>query len=269
MNVVREKRYHCGEKYMEVDIYQYADYQPRRGNKRSRKKKESLLSQKNINDKNASRALNRLIETNFIENDLHVTLTYNDKYLPKTVEEAEKNVTNYIRRIKRKRKSKDIEDLKYIVITSFREKNNDGEIEMVRMHHHIIMNQGLERDDVEKLWRVKPKGKPYEQLGYANADRLQANANSGFAAISKYLVKQESNKRRWTSSQNLDRPETRTNDHKYSRRKLLSLVNHNAPFDYWERIYPGWYIADKDYGYEEVYNDITGWAIYLKLRKKE
>ena len=39
--------------------------------------------------------------------------------------------------------------------------------------------------------------------------------------------------------------------------------------EFWEKKYPGWTLTDDDYGVQYEYNDFTGWAVYLKLRKKE
>lgn len=267
----REKKFYCSENYMEVDIYSYTDHRKKAAKgKRSKKKKESLPAQRNLNDKNARRKLVRLGETNFGRNDISLTLTYSDEMLPATIEEAEKEVENYIRRVRRRRKKEGAEDLKYILITAYTEEGPEGEEVPVRIHHHILMNQGLDRDIVEDLWRKRRrKGeKEGRSIGYANADRIQPDRNNGIAALLTYLVKNPTGKRRWTCSQNLTRPEGRPNDHKYSRRQVMRLAMEPLDIEYWEKQYPGWTIADPMYDYEQKYNDFTGWAIYLKLRRK-
>lgn len=260
---IREKKIYCGKNYMEVDIYNYTKIQG--GNGRSKKKKESLPKQKNLNDKNARRKFVQLGEANFGKNDLSIHLTHKEEL---TLEDAEKEVHNYIERIKRRRKKEGVEPLKYMLVTAYGE-NEDGN--MVRVHHHILMNKGLDRDVVEDLWRKrKRKGeKEGRPIGYANADRIQPDTITGIAGLLTYLVKNPTQKRRWTCSQNLTRPESRTNDFKYSRRRIIKIVQ--APFDkqLWEKLYPGWEIRDTVYGYEQTYNDFTGWSIYIKLRKKE
>ena len=111
--------------------------------------------------------------------------------------------------------------LKYMIVTAYTTKRNSET--PARIHHHIIMNGGLDRDVVEDLWRKRRrKGqKKGDKIGFCNADRLQADEN-GIAALCTYLVK-----------------------------------------------YPGWTLTDDDYGVQYEYNDFTGWAVYLKLRKKE
>lgn len=259
-NVVREKKIYCGEKYMEVDIYNHTILGPRpRG--RARKKKVSPPKQKNLNDKNAKRYFIQLVNTNFGEGDLHVTVTY--AKVPDTVEEAEKEVANYIRRISHRRKREGLPPLKYVLVTEHNTGKN-GE-KPTRIHHHIIMNNGLDRDAIEDLWR-KPRKKGQkegERIGFANADRLKPN-DYGLEALSRYLMKNPNGKKRWSSSQNLQKPEYRTNDHKYTRRQVERIVRDEIDNQhYWKKKYPEWDITEV----KPVYSDITGWSIYLKLRR--
>ena len=123
---------------------------------------------------------------------------------------------------------------------------------------------------VEDLWRKRRrKGqKKGDKIGFCNADRLQADEN-GIAALCTYLVKQGCGKKRWNSSHNLERPYSRTNDGKYNRRQIEKWAKEHPPREFWEKKYPGWTLTDDDYGVQYEYNDFTGWAVYLKLRKKE
>lgn len=52
-------------------------------------------------------------------NDFHISATYNNEHLPMSLEEAEKNVHNYLDRIKRKMKRETGEDLKYMLVTEY------------------------------------------------------------------------------------------------------------------------------------------------------
>lgn len=150
---------------------------------------------------------------------MHVTATYSGKYLPATVEEAEREVTNYLRRVQYRRQKEGLPPLKYMLVTAYTTKRNSEK--PVRIHHHIIMSGGLDRDVVEELWRKrKRKGqKKGDRIGFCNADRLQSDEN-GIAALCTYLVKQSGGKKRWTSSHNLERPYSRTNDGKYNHRQI-------------------------------------------------
>lgn len=257
--VIREKKIYCGDRYLEVDIYPYTIY-PTKG-KRSKKEKESLLSQKNLNDKNRKRKFLQLAEANFGQGDIHLSLTYNDRFMPQTREEAERMLQNFFRRVKRRRAKRNLPALKYMVIISYHEPSDE---QGIRPHYHILMNGGLTRDELEELWSIKG-----ESIGYANAKRLQQNPNTGFQQISYYLTKHNTNKKSWSCSQNLERPVSRTNDHKYSRREIQRIVMKGPDHEYWEKKYPGWKITDQLGGYEAVYHDEIGWSIYLKMRKIE
>lgn len=266
----REKKIYCGEKYLEVDIFPYTKNQEevsRRG-KRSKKKNESEPKQKNLNDKNARRYFTQFVNTNFDEKDLHVTATYKDKFLPATPEEAEREISNFLRRVSYRRKKEGLDPLKYILVTEYTTKK-DGE-KLVRIHHHIFMNGGLDRDVIEDIWsKRKQKGqKKGESIGYINADRLQPDEN-GAAALCRYLTKYTNRKKRWSSSHNLKKPYSRTNDHKYSRREVERICKNIPDRTYWEKKYPGWTLTDSDYGFKAEYNEITGWSIYLKMRRLE
>lgn len=200
---MREKKIYCGKHYREVDIYPYTAAQltaSTRG-KRSKKIKETEPKQKNLNDKNARRYFTQTANLNFGSDPeaLHVTATYSGKYLPDTVEQAEQEATNFLRRVQYRRKKEGLPPLKYMIVTAYTTKRNSET--PVRIHHHIIMNGGLDRDVVEDLWRKRRrKGqKKGDKIGFCNADRLQADEN-GIAALCTYLVKQGCGKKRWNSS---------------------------------------------------------------------
>lgn len=259
---IREKKIYCGENYLEVDIIPISKNQKMPRGRRSKKKKVTAPKQKRLNDKRARRYFVQLVNTNFGKEDLHVTVTYSNDELPETIEDAEREARNYIRRIDYRRKKENLPPLKYILVTEYRLKKEGGK--PIRIHHHIIMNGGLDRDVVESLWsRRKGKGKR-KAIGFANADRLQPN-EYGLEALCRYLMKDPRGKKRWSSSQNLTKPWTRNNDHKYTRRQVEKAAKFSDDREYWEKKYPGYWLTEC----KPVYNDLTGWSIYLKMRKKD
>jgi hypothetical protein len=267
---VREKKIYCGMNYKEVDIFPYTMEQHKvsQRSKRGKKEKVSAPKQKNLNDKNAQRYLIQLGNTNFDEKDFHVSVTYKKNYLPETVEDAEREIANYLQRIRNKRKKEGLPELKYILVTAYSTKKN-SEVP-VRIHHHIIMNAGLDRNVIEDLWH-KPRRKGQKQgesIGFANADRLQTEEN-GIAQLCTYFKKQAKNKRKWSSSKNLEKPYSQNNDSRYTHRQIERLAKAPGDREYWEKKYPGWTLTNDDYGATAQYNDLTGWSIYLKLRRKE
>lgn len=269
---IREKAIYCGNRYKEIDIYSYTDAQKRAAGQgmRSKRKKVSEPKQKNLNEKNSRRYFIQTANLNF-GNDpqaLHVSATYCNAYLPENLEAAEREVGLYLRRIQYTRKKQGLSPLKYMLVTACTTNRETGE--PVRLHHHIIMNGGLDRNIVEDLWRKrKRKGeKQGDSIGYCNADRLQGETN-GISALCTYLAKQAGGKKRWSSSRNLQRPSYSTSDGKFTRRQVEKWAKERPGKEFWERKYPGWTLTDSDYGIAYEYNQFTGWSIYLKLKRKE
>lgn len=259
-NFIREKKTYCGKQFLEVDIYPFFSNQKYK-RKRSRKKKVSAPKQKNLNDKRARRYLCQLINTNFNRNDYHVNCTYSDKYLPKTKEEAENNASKFLRRINYRMKKKNIH-VKYVLVTEYKNKEGNS----LRPHHHIIVNGDLSREEIEDLWALG-RGKNKKSIGYVNVDRLQPDVN-GFEALAKYITKAPQGKKRWSTSQNLVKPETRTNDFKYSKKQIKKIIE-DGEYEskiFFEKQYKGFSIARQ----VKKFNEVTGeWHIELRLYKQE
>jgi hypothetical protein len=271
---IREKKITCND-YGEVDIIPRTDNGERAvKGKRGKRTRETEPKQKDLNDKNSKRYLVQMGNGNFGISDIHLSCTYSNKYLPATVEEAEKIVTNYLRRIAYRRKTLGIDPLKYILVTEYKFDKDGTTIK--RIHHHIIMNGGQDRDEVELMWtkdRInwkkfyadKKYRKTIEQMGWINADRLQTNEN-GIEGLCKYILKDPQGKKRWSSSRNLERPYSKPNDHKYSKRKIEELAKStDAGREYFEKMYKDYDITS----IEPIWHEETGWHIYLKMWKKQ
>lgn len=242
----REKRIYSGN-ILEVEIYPISKIE--RKQKRKEKKKESVKTQKNLNDKNAKKHLIRLFNTNFTDKDLHVTLTYDEKNLPSSEEEARKDVTNFIRRLKTYRKREGLEELKYISVIEYKEQKEDKKA--IRMHHHIAIS-GMDRDAVEAIWKK----------GRANADRLKAD-EFGYEGLARYISKDPKGNKRWTQSRNLKQPIIKVNDYKYSGRKVYEIARGDK--DILINNYTDYLLNE----YKQEINDITaGIHINIKMRKR-
>ena len=171
--------------------------------------KKSSAAQRAVNDRNARRKLERKINANFGRGDISITLTYRGE-VP-DIEQARRDIQNYIRRIKRYRQKMGLPELKYIYVIEY--DPGDGGRRKKRVHHHVIMS-GMDRDKAEELW-----GK-----GYANADRLQPDQDHGLAALANYIVKDPRGAKRWCCSRNLVEPVITTADHKMGKRKAERLA---------------------------------------------
>lgn len=245
--IYREKKIYSGNN-LEIEIYPITIQE--RKQSRRKKEKESLKKQKNLNDKNAKKHLNRLINTNFTDRDLSITLTYTDDNLPGSEEEARKDIVNYLRRVKHYRKKNNMPELKYIAVIEYKDQEEGKKA--VRIHHHVVMS-GMDRDIAEELWKK----------GRANADRLKAD-ESGYEALSRYISKDPKGNKRWTQSKNLKQPIIKVNDFRYSRRKVEEIARSPGDKELFGRLYKGYFLNDCKV---EV-NDINaGNYIYIKMRK--
>lgn len=135
------------------------------------------------NFRDSIKKLSRLINCNFREGDLFVTLTHAERV---TEAGAEKELTNFLRRLKRYRKKQGLSELKYIART---------ENEKKREHHHLIIN-AMGSDAIYDLWK----------LGRVMVSRLEPGGD--YTGLAVYVMKEgaEPQKRRWRASKNLERP---------------------------------------------------------------
>lgn len=270
----REKKVDCRD-YREVDIVPRTESANRAvKGKRGKRQKISEPKQKDLNDKNAKRYLVQLGNGNFGIGDIHLTATYDNDNLPETIEEAERIINNYLRRVAYRRSVLGLDQLKYILVTEYKN-GEDGEI-ITRIHHHVIMNGGMDRDDLELMWTYdrinwrKAEDLIYrnsiKQIGFANADRIQVNEN-GIEAICKYVTKNPNGKKRWSSSRNLDRPIQQPNaDYKYTKKQIEKLAKTpNCGRDFFERQFQDFNIVSI---IPEFYEE-TGWHIYMKMWRKK
>lgn len=255
-NRIREKRIYCGENFLEVDIFPITEQEHKI---RKGKEKQSPPKLVNQNDKRARRYFVQKVNTNFTLGDYHISATHAIK--PDTPEEAAHIAKKFINRIAYRIKKQGLDPLKYIIITEFGLSKETGKI--IRIHHHIIINGGLSRDEIEDLWRERRKKgeKQGKAIGFINVDRLQPD-EYGLEALCRYLTKNPNGKRRWSCSQNLEEPVPKINDSKYSRREVENLAKSDDP-SFWAGQYPG-YILTKC---SPEYTEERGWAIYLKMRR--
>ena len=152
---IREKVVHCGKNFLSPEIYPYSGQQQQAvGRKRGKKVNVSAPKQKNLNDRRAKRYFIQLANSNFGVGDLVVHLTYAPEFLPESEEEAAKIVAKYLRRVAYLRKKRGLPPLKYLLVTQIGRKKDGTH----RIHHHVLMNGGLDRDEVENLW-WETKGK--------------------------------------------------------------------------------------------------------------
>ena len=221
-------------------------------------KKDNNKAQKNLNDKNARKYVERLINENFSDRDIWMTLTYDDAHLPPDgdVDAAIKNVQKYIRRINYQRKKRGLPNAKYVYVTAY---NPDAEI---RWHHHIVMDGALDMETVESCWKQSSRNE---------VRRLQTDEN-GLSGMANYIVEEKNrvpSEKRWNSSQGLRDPRIKVVHSKRpaaggSYKKIGSFVDKMVKDrDSIPEILKKWY-PDMDFTNAAVYyNDFNCMFIYM------
>lgn len=233
---------------LEVEIYpEFARWKdvPQEGRKR---KRDNSIAQRDLNDRNARKTLERLINTNFGEGDLWITLTYDGEHLPETMDEATRNVRRYMQRVNYQRKKRGLNPARYVYVTEHSEENK------VRWHHHIVMDGEMDRDTVESCWKIRSR----------NQVRKVVPDDDGLTGMAQYItkdrLKRKKHERRWNCSKNLKQPEIRKmhskrprggpEGKKQSPRRIRSYVNRILKDQgEVEKILLSWY---PEYGFAEA-----------------
>lgn len=135
---------------------------------RAKKNKPTVEQVEKNNQRYAERDLFLKINHNFVENDMFATFTYAGE--EPTKEEAYENLKKFKRGLLNAYRKKGIV-LKWIEVTEYENK---------RIHHHMIINQGLSAEELNALWkkgqvRISPM---YEEGNYKN--------------LAEYLIKESS-----------------------------------------------------------------------------
>lgn len=212
--------------------------------------------QKQLNTARAKRRLVLLMETNFTTDDVHVTLTYEGQEPDE--KRCRKDVRNFLNRVRRQREKAGLEELKYIYAIG-----HDAD---QRIHVHCIMNSGIERTELEKIW-----GK-----GIANCLRLQTYGN-GLQGMANYLYRQNEKARdrgerdgihMWSGSRNLKKPKEHVSDSKMSNRKVKNIALHFGAVgkEILEKTYPGYVFCEGMVRYSDV---VDGCYIRCVMRRME
>ena len=230
-----------------------------RGDLRRAKSRITREAQQRANDERSRIHLIQLVECNFTEKDVSLTLTY-DGQAPEP-ERVDKDIRNFIGRVKRARAKAGLGELKYIYAIGGDEMPAAG-YSGKRPHVHMIMNGGMDRDELERIW-----GK-----GRANADRLQPR-DEGLGGIATYFTKQKQDRpekpgvKKWRGSRNLKQPVRRSRDARMpnGRVKRIARDFRNEAKEVMEKLYPGYTLQDCQVRYSDV---IDGVYIRCVLRRR-
>ena len=166
-----------------------------------------------VNDRNARKRFERLAECNFrAGKDYALTLTYAGG-APENMDDCCREFRNYMNRVNRARKKLGLSKARCMAVI---EAGKNG-----RLHHHILIEGGLDRDQMEQLWRN----------GFANCDRIQSGPQ-GLTALAKYMTKgfgtkRETGRHRYFYTRNLRQPIVTESKTRISRRQA-ELIREDA-----------------------------------------
>lgn len=93
-----------------------------------------------VNRRNSEKTLQIKLHHNFNSGDYHLVLTYSGK--EPSQEEAQAELKKFIRKARKAYKKLDIA-FKWISVTEYKNK---------RIHHHLIINKGVEVEEIRRLW---------------------------------------------------------------------------------------------------------------------
>ncbi len=186
----------------------------------SKLKKKNNKAQKKLNDKNARKRLERLINSNFEDGDFWITLTYDNKHLPNSIDDAVKNMRNYLRKINYRRKKLGLKNAKYIYITEYSNEKN------IRCHHHLILEKGMSMDAIELCWIY----------GKRNNIRKVDPDEDGLTGLAKYLTKDPKGKKRWCSSRGLKKPKERKSYTVFPFSKIRKMIIDNNSIEHYMKL---------------------------------
>lgn len=146
------------------------------------------------NEREAVKNLARIINCNFKQGDMWITLTYPEDRLPASRAEAEADKERFLRECRRAYRKATGKGLRYVIAIADRD-GQTGE-ETRRIHLHFVMD-ALAYEVIASLW-------PAEDLTYRRLD-----GRGDYTGIARYMVKNAgpaNGKKRWSSSKGLMKP---------------------------------------------------------------
>lgn len=234
VNGYKVKRVKAGDT---LEIEGYAIWDTQRTAAVARRQTEKHREQvRAVHLRNKQKHMRRLINANFGAGDILLTLTYDREQQPQNEQQASRDLRAFLRRLRRRRQKLGLPELKYIYTTE----TTHG-IQGTRYHHHLIINGGIQREEIEDMW--------HKGLTNTRIARPDAFGLSGWAHyITKQKATQEKASRRgFTCSRNLKKPQVTTATHKLSIRRMQQMAEDMERYgaEIFEKLYPGYALAER------------------------
>ena len=260
MRLYKFNEFFCGDNYLDVQIY--PEYIKPNKSKRKKKSKPTNEAQQFLNKNNRDRYVCRLFNNNFTPEDFFVTLTYDDEHIPNSFEAAEKEINNYIRRVKYRAKKKGLPVPKICKVTGYGARRK-------RIHHHLVISGELSGRELMDLWRDK-KG---ELRGKPTIDPLEFD-KFGIERLANYFLKHiKENENRgvkctYYRSRNLEEPKKNIAVRRITNREVEDIRTY-TDYSVFEKLYPEYEFIRPEYypeGAEEravYFNEQNGGYFFL------
>ena len=246
------------------------------GKVRAAKKNQTKEAQERANHARSIRREIMLAEANFTNKDYFLHLTYKDA---PSFERAEKDVRNFLQRVKYLRKKRGLDELKYICVIE------DGEGKK-RIHVHMLISGGIHRDELKRIWDSSTvsgggiiKAEPLDTTNglegavvymakelWAKGYRNNADEDE-IDGIARYMVNHVTKKRSWRNSRNLTEPDVSTSASKFSNRKVKMVARdfRATAREIMERTYPGYRFIQCAVYYSDVTDGVYIRAVMRRL----
>lgn len=225
---------------------------------RRARSQQTSKAQKIANEERSRLRLIQLVEANFTKEDISIGLDYAGR--KPSIEQIDRDLKTFFEKVRRRRRKYGLPELRYIAAIGGDEMQSKG-YSGTRPHAHVIMNGGIDRDELEGMWKH----------GRANCDRLQPR-DEGLGGISVYFTKQMQDRppkkgvKKYRTSRNLKQPIRRTRDAKMtnSRVRRIAYDFENQAKTVMEKLYPGYVLQQCSVRYSDV---VAGVYIRCVMRK--
>ena len=242
---------------IDADIFPVFGVGQKKALRRARSQQTSKAQQIANNERSRIKLI-QLVEANFTEEDLAIGLDYAGQ--EPTTEKVDRDLKTFFEKVRRRRRKYGLPELKYICAIGGDEMPSAG-YSGTRPHAHVIMNGGIDRDELEKMWGH----------GHANTHRLQPR-DEGLGGISVYFTKQMQDRppkkgvRKYRTSKNLIHPVPKGRDVKIanSRVRRIAYDFDNQAKAVMEKLYPGYVLQKCSVRYSDI---VPGVYIRCVMRK--
>ena len=243
---------------------------------RAARKNQTKEAQERANHARSIRRQIMLAEANFTNRDYFLHLTYKDA---PSFERAEKDVRNFLQRVKYLRKKRGLDELKYMAVIE------DGEGKK-RVHAHMLINGGIHRDELKRIWDSSTvsgggiiKAEPLDTANglegavvymakelWAKGYRNNPDEDE-IDGIARYMVNHVTKKRSWRNSRNLKQPKVTTSASRFSNRKVKMVARdfRATAREIMERTYPGYRFIQCAVYYSDVTDGVYIRAVMRRL----